>query len=192
MSSARKLKKEIFSLLQQEDFHKVLQRLEQYRPPDLIHPLFSSICHHNQKVRWNGIFAFGPTVEKLTRSNMEDARVVMRRFLWSLNDESGGIGWGAPEAMAECRVCSQGLRKEYLHMLVSYCQEDGDELFQDGNFIELPALQGGLLWGLLRVASAYPHCMKKYHLEREMSFYLSSNDVQVRACPAPSQPVGVP
>lgn len=25
---------------------------------------------------------------------MDSARIVMRRLMWSLNDESGGIGWG--------------------------------------------------------------------------------------------------
>ena len=40
---------------------------------------------------------------------------------------------------------------EYIHMLVSYIREDGPEAFQDGNFIELPLLQRGVLWGIGRL-----------------------------------------
>jgi len=43
------------------------------------------------------------------------------------------------------------LAEEYLHMLVSYMREDGPKAFQDGNFIELPMLQRGLLWGIGRL-----------------------------------------
>eukprot|EP00362_Geleiidae_sp_MMETSP1317_P000447 CAMPEP_0201284794 /NCGR_PEP_ID=MMETSP1317-20130820/84991_1 /ASSEMBLY_ACC=CAM_ASM_000770 /TAXON_ID=187299 /ORGANISM="Undescribed Undescribed, Strain Undescribed" /LENGTH=71 /DNA_ID=CAMNT_0047606373 /DNA_START=1077 /DNA_END=1289 /DNA_ORIENTATION=- len=71
---------------------------------------------------------------------MEEARIVMRRMLWSMNDESGGIGWGVPEAMAEVMTCNKGLAEEYIHMLISYMREDGEELFQDGNFLEHESL----------------------------------------------------
>jgi len=40
-------------------------------------------------------------------------------------------------------------------MLVSYMREDGPEAFQDGNFIELPMLQRGLLWGIGRLIPRY-------------------------------------
>ena len=36
----------------------------------------------------------GAVVAALATEEMESARVVMRRLLWNLNDESGGIGWG--------------------------------------------------------------------------------------------------
>jgi len=44
-------------------------------------------------------------ISNLTEKEMESARVIMRRLMWSLNDESGDIGWGAPEAMAEIIAC---------------------------------------------------------------------------------------
>jgi hypothetical protein len=43
----------------------------------------------------------GEVMAHLADKDMESARVIMRRLMWSLNDESGGIGWGAPEAMGE-------------------------------------------------------------------------------------------
>ena len=102
------------------------------------------------------MLCFGWLVPAIAEKELEAARIVMRRFLWSLNDESGGIGWGAPEAMAEIMCHSPVLRHEYLHMLISYMREDGENLFEDGNYLELPMLQRGLLWGIGRLCQEHP------------------------------------
>ena len=49
----------------------------------------------------------GAVVANLAEKDMESARVVMRRLMWSLNDESGDIGWSRPEAMGEI-IASHG------------------------------------------------------------------------------------
>ena len=66
----------------------------------VVHALFSAICREDPVVRWHAITCLGDAVGRIAADDLEAARIVMRRFLWSLNDESGGIGWGAPEAMA--------------------------------------------------------------------------------------------
>jgi len=78
--------------------------------------------------------------------------VIMRRLMWSLNDESGGIGWGAPEAMAEAIARNRGMAEEFSSIFVSY-------LDPDGNFLEYPPLQRGLLWGIARIAAVRPESM---------------------------------
>ena len=103
----------------------------------------------------------------------------MRRFLWSLNDESGGIGWGAPEAMAEIMFHCTLLRREYLHMLISYMREDGEEKFQEGNYLELPLLQRGLLWGIGRLCQGHRSEMVARQITGDLIAYLSSPDHQV-------------
>ena len=55
----------------------------------------------------------GALVFSLAEQDMESARVVMRRLMWNLNDESGGIGWGSPEAMGEIMARHSGLAEEY-------------------------------------------------------------------------------
>jgi hypothetical protein len=112
--------------------------------------------------------------------DMEKARTVMRRFLWMLNDESGGIGWGVPEAMAEVMFHSRPLADEYLHMLVSYTMDDGPELFQDGNFLELELLQEGVLWGLCRVAPLYETELIGLGLDDNIEVYLLSENATVK------------
>jgi hypothetical protein len=147
----RERKNEILVLLGRPDLAAILDITASLSPRDLIATLFSALCHREELVRWHAVSVFGTAVGRMAGKDLESARVVMRRFLWSLNDESGGIGWGAPEAMAEIMFVSRPLAEEYLHMLISYMREDGPEAFQDGNFIELPMLQRGLLWGVGRL-----------------------------------------
>lgn len=180
MSSRRDLKNEVVEFLKGDisgGFGPLLTRPARF----LVNPLFSAICYPLEIVRWHAVSAFGAVVSKLADENIEEARVVMRRLLWSLNDESGGIGWGAPEVMGEILAQSEVLRREYLHMLVSYMQEDGEELFQDGNHLELPMLQRALLWGLGRVAECFPGLMRQQIHQPDLFLYLDSPDRQVAA-----------
>lgn len=178
--SRRKIKAEILSLLPQQDVDTILSIISKYQIKDLINPFFAAICRADEQVRWRGVSCFGAIIARLAKTDMEAARVIMRRFLWSLNDESGGIGWGAPETMAEAMIQSDRLRKEYLHMLVSYTQGDGPELCQDGNYLELPELQRGLLWALVRVAEKYPDDLRTFGFEDDLAAYLRSKDSEVR------------
>ena len=174
--NSRKIKKEVISLLEHSDWGKISEELRKFQPRDLINPLFSAICRPENRIRWHGISAFGQVVPQMAEEELEDGRVIMRRFLWSLNDESGGIGWGAPESMGEIICKHAKLAKEYLHMLISYTRDDGPELFQDGNFLELPELQRGLLWGLGRAAVTRAKMLNDLGAGSDIEQYLLSKD----------------
>jgi hypothetical protein len=105
----------------------------------------------------------------LASDSVEEAREWMRRLMWSLNDESGSIGWGAPEAMAEIMARHEGLAEEYAHMLVSYMREDG-------NYLENPGLQRGLLLGIGRLAAVRPGLMERHGAGLYLLPYLQSDD----------------
>ena len=175
----RELKKMLLEVLQERDLPEIFQVISQYQEHLLLNPLFIALCHQDERVRFHAVRCFGRIVPAMADKDPEAARIVIRRFLWSLNDESGGIGWGAPEAMAEIMCHSESLRQEYLHMLISYMREDGDELFQDGNFIELPMLQRGVLRGIGRLAQCHRSEMLGRHIAGDVAAYLRSSDVQV-------------
>lgn len=176
----RETKRQVLSLLAREDLAGILAEIATFADRDLIGPLFSALCHTDAVVRWHAVSVFGRVLSRMADRDLESARVVMRRFLWSLNDESGGIGWGAPEAMAEAMFHSPALAGEYLHMLVSYMREDGPEAFQDGNFIELPMLQRGVLWGVGRLIPRYRQALAEMAIEADLRSYLRSPDGDVR------------
>ena len=175
--SQRGIKHEILTLLNQAELDAVLAAMALYPPEKLLNPLFSAICSASEKTKWNAVSAMGATVARLADQEMEAARIVMRRFMWSLNDESGGIGWGTPEAMAECLACHEGLAQEYTKILVSFMREDGF-------YLELPALQRGLMWGIGRLAQVRPELLRTWQASRYLLPYLDSEDAIVRALAA--------
>ena len=170
------IKKQVINLLRREDLDSILDDLPSLPQKNLLNALFTCLCHPHELVRWHAVSSFGQVVSAMAVRDMEEARTVMRRFLWMLNDESGGIGWGVPEAMAEVMFHSRPLADEYLHMLVSYTMDDGPELFQDGNFLELELLQEGVLWGLCRVAPLYGKELIELGLEENIEVYLRSQN----------------
>lgn len=145
----RALKRKVFDLLNSADFKAALEELKEYPARKVINPLFSFLLSNDEQTRWRAVTAMGSVVANLATQNMESARVIMRRLMWMLNDESGGIGWGAPEAMGEIIASHEGLAKEYVRVLISYINEDG-------NFLEYEPLQRGAVWGVGRAAQKRP------------------------------------
>ena len=180
----RKIKKKVLALLAEGDLGKSRRELAEYDEHGLVNPLFSALYRPEEMLRWHTVTVFGEVLARLADKDMEAARIIMRRYIWSLNDESGGIGWGAPEAMAEAMYHHDGLCDEYLHMLISYMRPDGPLEYQDGNFLELPALQRGLLWGICRLAEKRRALLLKKEIISDLFPYLESSDATVRGLAA--------
>ncbi len=181
---SRGIKKQVFSILTENELSDVLIKLSVLPAKDIINPLFSAICHSDELLRWYGISSMGVTVARIAERELENARIIMRRILWSLNDESGGIGWGAPEAFAEILVHHAGLTDEYVHMLISYMRGDGPEPLQQGNFLEYELLQRGLIWGIGRLAAFRSDLLREKNVINDIIPYLISSDIHVRGLAA--------
>ena len=182
--SSRAIKKQVLDLLAGGNLVASRRALVGLPAGDVVHALFSAICRENPVVRWHAVTCLGDAVARIAADDLEAARIILRRFLWSLNDESGGIGWGAPEAMAECLCRDERLAGEYAHMLVSYMREDGEELCQDGNFIEHPLLQRGVVWGVGRLAGCRRELLQQLGAGRDLGGYLEAEDPELRGLAA--------
>ena len=167
----RSLKKELFDLLNQGDLDKALAEIGRLPPRQIINPLLSFIQSGNEKVKWGAVKAAGSVVSHLADSDLEATRVIMRRLMWNLNDESGGIGWGSPEVMGEILATHSGLAQEYAHILLSYAREDG-------NYLEHEGLQRGLLWGIGRLSEKRPELVRG--ASELLLPYLESRDEVIR------------
>lgn len=151
--SMRDLKAWVAERLAGNDFDQTLPEWKSVSARRVVNFLFAGLCSPDEVVKARAVTAMGIVVAYLAEQNLEAARVIMRRFMWNLNDESGGIGWGSPEAMGEIMARSERLAGEYAHVLISYLREDG-------NFLEHPILQRGVLQGLVRLAEVRPRLLK--------------------------------
>ena len=149
----RALKKTLLKFLQSDEFTQNLDVLKELPARRAVNPLFSFFCHPDTLVRWRAVTSVGLITAGLAETEMESARVIMRRLMWTLNDESGGIGWGSPEAMGDIMARSHNLACEFGCILVSYIREEA-------NYLEHPVLQRGVLWGLGRLGHVYPEYMR--------------------------------
>jgi hypothetical protein len=149
----RQLKKEVLKLLQKTDVDAAMQTISQWPARQVVNPLFSMLYHHEELIKWRAVTAMGIVVSQLADDHRESARIVMRRFMWNLNDESGGIGWGSPEAMGDIMARHKGLAEEFHSILISYIRPDQ-------NYLEHELLQRGVLWGVGRLSHARPHLMQ--------------------------------
>jgi len=140
----RELKKKINRLFRQNDFETAIDEIKRYPARQVINPLIFFLCSTDEIIKQQAITAIGIVVSILADKDMESARVIIRRLMWSLNDESGGIGWGAPEAMAEIMVQHKQLAKEYHNILFSYAKPGK-------NYLENEALQKGVKLGIKRL-----------------------------------------
>jgi hypothetical protein len=162
-------KKNLIKLFKTANLDDILIEIRVYEPKKLISVLISLFFNTDNVVKFKSIVVFGRIISQIADLNPEEARIIMRRLMWSLNDESGGIGWGAPEAMAEAMANNKSLAVEYFHILLSYIREDG-------NFLELDALRKGALWGLARLSPLYPNLFNTNNATTYLEPYLFSID----------------
>jgi hypothetical protein len=167
----RILKKQLLPVLGRSDFEANLLILHQFPPRRTVNALISLFHNKKEIIKWRAVTAMGIVVSRLANQDIESSRVIMRRLMWTLNDESGGIGWGSPEAMGEIMAQHDRLAGEYAHILVSYIQPGG-------NFLEYEALQRGVLWGIGRLSPKHLNEIEDVHWLLKPFF--SSNDPYLR------------
>ncbi len=135
--------------------------------------LLADLYSVDEKAKWAAVREIGTYLSELAARDTDKARDWMRRFMWQLNEESGGIGWGAAEAMGEAMAQHQGLAREFAHILVSYLREDG-------NYLEYEPLQQGVLWGLGRLARIRPEILESCHAADSIVPFLNSSAPSLR------------
>lgn len=150
----RNFRKQILHFLEQEDFEKKLNEIHQFPTQKTLNALFATLCSSDEKIKKNTAIAMGEIVSKIAENDMNYARDIMRRLLWSLNEESGWIGWGSAEAMAEIMARNKELAQEYYKFLISYISE-GD------NYLLFEKLRKEVILGLKRLSQVHPHLVKE-------------------------------
>lgn len=84
----------------------------------LVNPLFACLTEGGTTAE-RAAFALGGVMARLYAESHEEAKNIVRRFMWHMNEESGNIGWGIPEAfgetLAQCPPLADTFRGVLLH-----------------------------------------------------------------------------
>jgi hypothetical protein len=180
MIGGRALRQVLVEVIARTDAEGALLELSHGTPlRRFIRPLSSLIRSEDGESRHHAVAALGWVTAELARTDLEAARDVVRRLMLTLTEESGGIGWGSPEAIGEILARHQGLAAEYASILLSYARE-----MEDGNYLEHVPLQRGVQWGLARLAEASPELLIAEEAPACLRPHLQSEDAAIRGLAA--------
>lgn len=93
-------------------------------------------------VQWRAVEAVGRVSAVRAREDLERVREMVRRTLWLMNDESGGVLWLGPPVLGAVMANVPELCDELLPVLASFLEEE--------------PFRVGARWALWRVALARP------------------------------------
>ncbi len=101
--------------------------------------LQSNLYQTDETLRWRSIEAIAILLRrKWDLGQHEKVLDYLRRLIWSISDESGGIGWSAPQTIAEIATTIPQLYEPFVNIMI-------DRAFSE------PALIKSGLWGIGRL-----------------------------------------
>jgi len=105
---------------------------------------------YREEEKWQAVNALGVLAGARDVLSEHRAAELLRRFFWSMNDESGAVPYGIPEAIGEILAQRPELQERFLPNLCSLLTSE--EMFQTG------AIERGVVWALGRVGAPVAQC----------------------------------
>ncbi|HSW31203.1 MAG TPA: hypothetical protein VLH75_17080 [Longimicrobiales bacterium] len=105
--------------------------------------LLSLLYDPEALVAWRAVEALGEACARVVGDDPHFAREQLRRLLWLITEESGGICWRAPEAMAEIVSRRPDLFGDYVPIIAHLPMETAEE--------DLEHFRPGMLWAVGRL-----------------------------------------
>lgn len=137
-------------MLKDEDVAALLARART-KPGPVIRYAQGRLYSADPDEKWRAVSILGALVREpglLPDSKVED---LLQRYLWALNDESGNVPFGVPEAIGEIVSGRPIFSAQVLPVLCGMLTEE--ETFQTG------AIERGIFWALRRIGpSVLRHC----------------------------------
>lgn len=132
------LKQNIKDALLSGDFRRIEQlALENKKVLSL---LISFTYDKEDVLCWRAAEALGRACGAVAKVDEAATRNIVQRLLWSMSEESGGIGWSAPEVLGEIVINNPVLCADVPPILLSFQEEE--------NFL------GGILRAIGRIAES--------------------------------------
>ena len=131
----------------------------------VIETLSVLLFEQDELLRWRAIEATGRIAGVLAGADMERVRDLLRRLLWSINDESGAAGWYAPETIGAILFNVPQLIDDFGPILASFLREE--------------PFERGAHWAIAKLARLRPDIYANCAEELEAS--LDAADPAVRA-----------
>ena len=117
-------------------------------------------------VGWRAILAVGRAAQDLVLTDPGFLRETCRKLLWSLSDESGGIGWSAPELLGEIVRADPKLFHDLIPLIASVFD------------VEEKVFRPGVVYALWKISERSPELVCEH--QKIIISSLVDQDAQVR------------
>lgn len=151
MARMRELKAQIKNWLSADDWEANLPLLTALDGKAAVGPLFSFLLL-GEPMAQRAAVGMGIVVAGMAERSPESARNIVRRCMWHMNEDSGNIGWGIPEAFAEILVRSPLLFREFHRVLLSYIVSTD----KSNNYCDHAPLRRSCYWAVGRLLQVEP------------------------------------
>ncbi|MGC8578825.1 MAG: DVU0298 family protein [bacterium] len=141
-------KESIKDLLLADQYDKLCEFIKQKK--NRLSTLLSLSYTTDNYIKFKVIRATGFVVDKIIDQELEFIKTTISNLLWSLNDDSGSVGWSSPELLGEIISTRIDLLKEYIPLVISMLK------------IKETYFRAGVLWAMGRIASVEPSHIKPY------------------------------
>jgi hypothetical protein len=146
--SQLEMKKFILHALEMNDLDDVVRLAQKDRKT--LSLLIRMAYDKETLVGWRAIKAVGRIAKVLVKTEHEFLRIAIRKLLWSLSDESGGIGWAAPELLGEIVSADPEGFADIIPLIA--------EVYN----IEEKTFRPGVMYALVRIAEVSPELVADY------------------------------
>jgi hypothetical protein len=148
MKEAVRNRYELKKLIKDALVKRELDRVARYalESPRVVGILFNLSYDKDSLITWRAVEAMGVVAGALTERSREEGRELMKRLLWSITEESGGLGWSSIEMIAEVVVNSPQVFSDIPLLLPEYYDE--------------PVFRDSVLYALWRIGSSNPELLE--------------------------------
>jgi hypothetical protein len=143
-SGSRARKGRVRELVSQGSLEELAQWAQQDRY--VLRPLLGLLFDTDELICWRTIHTLGLIAPRIFAEDRERIRLIIRQQFWHMNDESGNVGWYAPQVIGEIVASVPALVDEYARRLPPF-------------FVEEP-FERGSYWAVARIAECKPEAYR--------------------------------
>ena len=133
-----RMKQKLKACLAEGDFDGIREIATQRK--SVLSGLLALTFDANEDIRWGAVEAIAVAASIWVEKDVEIVQNFCRHLLWMLNDESGNVGWFAPQSLGAVLAENHSSLPEFLPLFLAIFDEDN----------EVPIL-GGAIWALGRI-----------------------------------------
>lgn len=115
------MKNDVIKLLNKQNYDQLISLSPKTKK--ILTTLISLSYDKSAPLAWRAIEAIGIVTGKVSNTDPALVRNIVNRLLWMIRDESGGIGWSAPETLGEIVRNSPELCADIAPVIVSFHDE---------------------------------------------------------------------